>query len=70
MLLLTSGALEVDGKTIAVLGNGPDYVFPPENERLYNEILDSGGAVISEYPERTEPASDYFRARNRIVSRA
>ena len=68
-LQLTSGALEAGGKTIAVLGNGVDYIFPPENERLYNEILANGGAVVSEYPEQTEPISDYFRQRNRIVSR-
>lgn len=63
-----SGALEAGGKTIAVLGNGVNYVFPPENEKLYREILNHGGAIVSEYPNRTEPISEYFRQRNRIVS--
>lgn len=62
------GALEVKGKTIAVLGNGPKYVFPPENADTYKNIIESGGAIVSEYPEDTEPSSDRFRQRNRIVS--
>lgn len=62
------GALEVEGKTIAVLGNGPKCVFPPENFGIYEKILESGGAVISEYPGDTEPKSEFFRRRNRIVS--
>ncbi|MCI8620930.1 MAG: DNA-protecting protein DprA [Clostridia bacterium] len=62
------GALEVGGKTIAVLGNGPKYIFPAENEETYKRILKNGGAIVSEYPEDTHPTSDRFRARNRIVS--
>jgi len=62
------GALDVGGKTIAVLGNGPRYIFPPENEETYKKILENGGAIISEYPECTPPASERFRQRNRIVS--
>lgn len=62
------GALEVGGKTIAVLGNGPKYIFPKENEKIYQKILESGGAIVSEYPEETPPVSEMFRQRNRIVS--
>ncbi|MDE5830943.1 MAG: DNA-processing protein DprA [Clostridia bacterium] len=62
------GALDVEGKTIAVLGNGPKTIFPPENKEIYHKILETGGAVISEYPEDTPPESEYFRQRNRIVS--
>lgn len=62
------GALDVEGKTIAVLGNGPRVIFPPENKEIYNKILETGGAVISEYPESTAYQSEYFRQRNRIVS--
>ncbi len=63
------GALEVKGKTIAVLGCGPYYIFPPENKELYNKILEEGGAIVSEYPEDSPPESEKFRKRNRIVSR-
>lgn len=62
------GALDVGGKTIAVLGNGPRYIFPAENEETYKKILENGGAIISEYPDCTSPASERFRQRNRIVS--
>lgn len=63
-----SGALEVNGKTIAVLGCGPKYIFPAQNKELYKEILKRDGAIISEYPENTKPSSEKFRLRNRIVS--
>ena len=49
------GALDVKGKTIAVLGNGPKYIFPPENAETYKRIIDNNGAIVSEYPENTEP---------------
>lgn len=62
------GALTVKGKTIAVLGNGPKYIYPPENKELYERILRQEGAIVSEYPEDTPPTSDKFRKRNRIVS--
>ena len=51
-----------------MLGNGPKYIFPPSNEEIYKKILNSGGAIISEYPEDTPPISEKFRKRNRIVS--
>lgn len=63
------GALDVNGATIAVLGNGPKVIFPPENNEIYNNILKNGGLIISEYPSDTPPVSDRFRSRNRIVSR-
>lgn len=62
------GCLEQNGKTIAVLGCGFNRLFPKENKGLFNRILESGGAVISEYSPSTEPSSDKFRKRNRIVS--
>ncbi len=62
------GTLEVSGKTIAVLGNGPDYIFPPQNKELYYEIVEKGGVIVSEYIPGTRPCSNQFRERNRIVS--
>lgn len=60
------GALEA-GRTVAVLGSSLDKVYPLQNVRLADQIVDSG-AVISEYPLGTEPAPGQFPARNRIVS--
>lgn len=56
------------GKTIAVLGSGLDMIYPKENIELANEIIRSGGAIISEYPCGTKPDKMNFPARNRIIS--
>ena len=56
------------GKTIAVVGNGLDMLYPKENIELANEIIKSGGAIISEYPCGTKPDKMNFPARNRIIS--
>lgn len=56
------------GKTIAVLGNGLDMIYPKENIELANEIIRSGGAIVSEYPCGTKPDKMNFPARNRIIS--
>lgn len=56
------------GKTIAVLGNGLDMIYPKENIELANEIIKSGGLIISEYPCGTRPEKINFPARNRIIS--
>lgn len=60
--------LEYGGKTIAVFGNGLNYVYPPENEKLYTKILESGGAVISEYEKDMKPQLWTYPARNKIVA--
>lgn len=62
------GTLKVNGKTIAVLGGGFNYIYPEENIELMEEILKMGGTVISEYPPNTRPESKKFIERNRIVS--
>ena len=62
------GALEGGGATIAVLGSGADVIYPPENEPLAARILDSGGAIVSEYAPGTRPSPGNFPSRNRIIS--
>ena len=63
-----TGAVSAKAPTIAVLGCGPDIVYPQENLRLYGEILDNGGAIVSEYLPGMPPISSNFPARNRIIS--
>lgn len=62
------GALQAKGKTIAVVGNGLDIVYPKENKRLVQEIIKNGGAIISEYSLGIKPQKQHFPARNRIIS--
>jgi DNA processing protein len=60
-------ALAAKGRTIAVQGCGLGKIFPPENEKLADQISKQG-AVISELPIGFEPLSNMFPARNRIIS--
>ncbi|HYY73237.1 MAG TPA: DNA-processing protein DprA [Solirubrobacterales bacterium] len=61
------GALAGGGRTVAVLGGGPDVVYPPGEWRLYRRILEAG-AAISEHPAGERPAAWSFPARNRIMA--
>jgi DNA processing protein len=61
------GALEAGGRTVAVLGSGPDVPAPRSHARLMEEILESG-AVLSEYPPGTQPRPHHFPRRNRILA--
>ena len=58
------------GTTVAVLGSGADHysIFPPENRGLAQRIIDSGGALISEYAPGTPAVKEHFPMRNRIIS--
>ncbi|MGQ9616341.1 MAG: DNA-processing protein DprA [Spirochaetota bacterium] len=61
------GALQGQGSTIAVLGNGIDIAYPRSNYRLYDEIRERG-LLISEFPLGTPPLKYNFPKRNRIIS--
>jgi DNA processing protein len=50
------------------MGTGIDMVYPKENTKLVREILDAGGAVVSQFPLGTPPLKDNFPYRNRIIS--
>ena len=61
------GALQANGRTIAVLGNGLSQIYPAENRELADEIMKSG-ALISEFPMTVPPFPKNFPRRNRVVS--
>lgn len=61
-------AIENKGKTIAVLGCGVDIVYPPSNRKLYDEIINGNGIVLSEFPPGMMVQPGLFIARNRIIS--
>lgn len=62
------GALDAGGITIAVWGTGIDVIYPKENKKLAEQIVQQGGALISEFPMGTFPAPQNFPIRNRTLS--
>ena len=62
------GTLTAKGNTIAILGSGVNYIYPEENKRLYNKILEQNGLILSEYGIDTKTIQEYFPARNRLIS--
>ena len=58
----------LNGGTIAVLGSGVDYPYPRENIKIYKDIIDNNGLIISEYIVGTKPNAKNFPQRNRIIS--
>ena len=60
------GAIEANGRTIAVLGSGFNHIYP--DKEIYEKILKSGGTVITEYSENVGVSPQGFRDRNRIVA--
>jgi DNA processing protein len=63
-----TGALQAKGRTVAVIGCGIDIVYPAENEKLAKEIVEKGGAVVTEFPFGVKPDRQNFPMRNRIIS--
>jgi DNA processing protein len=62
------GALRANGRTVAVLGRGLDSIYPRENQALAREIVDRGGALVSDLPIGAPPLKHHFPRRNRILS--
>lgn len=62
-----SATLNAGGRTIAVLGCGPDLVYPPENAKLAARIVENG-CIITEFGPGTQPETGNFPARNRLIS--
>ncbi len=62
------GAVSAKGRTVAVLGTGVDVMYPKENSRLADQLLNLGGALVSEFPLGTFAAPQNFPIRNRIIS--
>ncbi len=62
------GAIEAKGKTVAVWGTGIDVIYPKENKKLAEQILMSGGCILTEFPTGTFPAPQNFPLRNRVLS--
>lgn len=62
------GSINAKKGTISVLGNGLDYIYPPENRKLEEKIIQNNGLIISEYIVGTRPSKYTFPARNRIIS--
>jgi len=61
-------ALENNNYTVVVLGSGIDILYPPSNKKLFEKIVENGGAIISEYPFGEKPSKYTFPKRNRIVA--
>ncbi len=61
-------ALKVEGNTIAVLPGGLKRIYPAAHQRLAEQIVTSGGALVSEYSGTTSPMKHQFIARNRLIA--
>ncbi len=63
------GALTVGGRTVAVMGCGLAQTYPPENDKLFAQLVaEDRGAIISELPMGMEIRAGHFHSRNRIIS--
>ncbi len=61
-------ALDAGGRTVAVVGGGLDSIYPAEHEQMALEMVNSGGAIVSEYPVGVRPKPEHFPRRNRVIS--
>ncbi len=79
MAVVSGGALGIDtagheacmaagGRTVVVMATGPDIVYPPANYALFDRIVESGGAIATEYPPGTTVSRGRFLSRNRILA--
>src|SRR5579859_7664160 len=62
------GAIHAKGKTVAIFGTGVDVIYPRENRKIADGILECNGALVSEFPLNTFAAPQNFPIRNRIIS--
>lgn len=62
------GALAAEGTTVGILGSGLDSFYPKENRELAREMVEKGGAVISEFPFGRQPDCETFPIRNHVVA--
>ncbi len=60
--------LDARGRTVAVVGGGLDSIYPAEHEKMAREMVEAGGAVVSEYPIGVRPKPEHFPRRNRVIS--
>lgn len=62
------GALRAPAGTVAVLGAGPDEIYPPRHAGLARRVVETGGLLLSEYAPGTPALKDHFPRRNRIIA--
>jgi DNA processing protein len=60
--------INAGGRTVAVVGGGLDSIYPSDHTQLARDIIDSGGAVITEYPVGVRAKPEHFPRRNRVIS--
>lgn len=66
--LAHQATLNAHGRTIAILGNGLDHIYPETNKHLADKIIENGGALVSEFPIGTPSFRYNFPFRNRIIA--